>query len=144
MIYLASDHAGFKLKTKVKKYLTKQHIVFVDLGTDSENSVDYPMFAGVLAKKVLENNATGILICGTGIGMSIAVNRYHNIRGALCYSSKMAFFARQHNDANVLVLPGRNRLVAFRLKGIIKTFLNTKFEGGRHKHRIDMIEQLQK
>lgn len=144
MIYLASDHAGFKLKVKAKKYLTKQNIAFIDLGTESESPVDYPTYAGVLAKNVLDNNAMGILICGTGIGMSIAVNRYHNIRGALCYSSKMACFARQHNDANVLVLPGRNRLVAFRLKRIIKTFLNTEFEGGRHKHRIDMIEQVQK
>lgn len=141
MIYLASDHAGFALKEKIKKHFDKQGLEYVDLGTTSDESVDYPIYAKKLANKVLEDeNSKGILVCGTGIGMSIAVNRFKRIRGALCASVKNAYFARRHNNANVLIMGGRNKLMGFKYKKIINTFINTEFEGGRHKKRIELLD----
>ena len=145
MIFIASDHAGVDLKDKVEKYLTKCELEFIDLGTNSTVSVDYPFYAKLLAENVLKNeNAIGILICGTGIGMSIAVNRFSKIRGALCRTAKNAYFARRHNNANVLVLGGRDKLTQFGYKKIVKTFLSTQFEGGRHQRRIDLIDSQEK
>lgn len=141
MIFVASDHAGVDLKDKIEKYLTKNGLEFVDLGTNTSVSVDYPFYAKLLAESVLKDEKNvGILICGTGIGMSIAVNRFPNIRGALCRTSKNAYFSRLHNNANVIVLGGRDKLTCFNYKKIIKTFLNTQFEGGRHQRRIDLID----
>ena len=141
MIFVASDHAGVVLKEKVEKYLTKKKIEFVDLGTNSSVSVDYPFYAKLLAENVIsaENNI-GILICGTGIGMSIAVNRFAKIRGALCRTAKNAYYAKLHNNANVLILGGRDKLTCFNYKKIVNTFLTTQFEGGRHQRRIDLID----
>lgn len=141
MIYVASDHAGFELKEKIKQYLDKLELEYIDLGANSTESVDYPFYAKALAEEVASSeNARGILICGTGIGMSIAVNRFKKVRGALCCSVKMAKLARQHNDANVLVLGARSKTMKFKYKKIINTFLNTNFEGGRHIKRVELLD----
>ena len=131
-IFIASDHAGFRLKEFLKK-----HFELIDLGTDSESSCDYPIFAKKLAEKINGENC-GILICGTGIGMSIAANRFSHIRAALCVNETMAELARQHNDANVLVLGARIIFEDTALKCVEK-FLSTDFEGGRHQRRISLI-----
>ena len=134
-IYIASDHAGFKLKSQLLKIFPKM----ADLGTKSNESVDYPDFAHKLTRSVLRNkNNVGVLICGTGVGMSIAANRKKGIRAGLVSNIETARLIRQHNDANVLVLPGRfiNTIEA---KKCVQTFLSTKFESGRHKKRINKI-----
>ena len=134
-VYIASDHAGFKLKKNLLKIFPN----FEDLGTKSEESVDYPDFAHKLTKQVLKNKENmGILICGTGVGMSIAANRKKGIRAGLVNNSKTARLIRQHNDANVLVLPGRF-IDNIEAKKCVKTFLTSKFESGRHKKRIKKI-----
>ena len=134
-IYIASDHAGFKLKEKLIKIFPKIN----DLGTKSEDSVDYPDFAHKLTKEVLKNKkSVGILICGTGVGMSIAANRKKGIRAGLATNSKIARLIRCHNDANVLVLPGRF-INTSEAKKSVQAFISTKFESGRHKKRINKI-----
>ncbi len=134
-IYIASDHAGFDMKTK----LCNDFKTFVDLGTNSNESVDYPDLAHKLTTKISQNeNSFGILICGTGVGMSIAANRKKGIRAALVTSSEVARLVRQHNDANVLVLPGRF-MEDQNAKKCVKIFLETEFEAGRHKKRIEKI-----
>lgn len=137
MIYLASDHGGYKLKEKVKKTLEKLKCDYIDLGTNGEDSVSYVSFAKTLCENVLNNkNSKGILICKSGIGMSIVANRFKGIRAGLCYNKKAAKMSRKHNDCNVLVLKGKS----LTYKSIIKTFIFTEFEGGRHKERIDSID----
>jgi ribose 5-phosphate isomerase B len=139
-IAIASDHAGYKMKEMIKKFLEKNEYKVLDLGTNSEESVDYPDFAQKLAKKILEKKADqGILICGTGIGMSIAANRFKGIRAALCHHSQIARLSRQHDDANVLCL-GERMIGDEVAKECTKTFLNTKFEGGRHTRRVSKID----
>ena len=134
-IYIASDHAGFDLKTKILENFPK----FYDLGTNTKESVDYPDFAHKLTKQVLKNKKNiGILICGTGVGMSIAANRKKGIRAALVTSSEVARLVRQHNDANVLVIPGRF-MEDEEAKNCVQTFINTEFEAGRHKKRVEKI-----
>ena len=134
-VYIASDHAGFKLKSQLLKIFPK----VVDLGTKSDESVDYPDFAHKLTKQVLKNKENiGILICGTGVGMSIVANRKKGIRAGLAFNSRIARLIRKHNDANVLVLPGRF-IKSNEAKKSVQTFLSTKFESGRHKKRIDKI-----
>ena len=134
-IYIASDHAGFTLKEKLIKIFPKIN----DLGTKSEDSVDYPDFAHKLTKEVLKNKkSVGILICGTGVGMSIAANRKKGIRAGLATNSKIARLIRCHNDANVLVLPGRF-INTSEAKKSVQAFISTKFESGRHKKRINKI-----
>ena len=134
-IYISSDHAGFDLKTKLLENFPK----FYDLGTYTKESVDYPDFAHKLTKQVLKNKKNiGILICGTGVGMSIAANRKKGIRAGLVNNSKTARLIRKHNDANVLVLPGRFINTSDANK-CVKAFLTTKFESGRHKKRINKI-----
>jgi len=141
MIYIACDHQGYQTKLKVLKFLTKNGVEFEDLGTNSTDSVDYPDFAKKVGTNVLEHKDTmGILICMTGIGMSMAVNRFKGIRGALCHTVKDAYCARFHNDANVLVLSARD--CGSKHKKIINTFLNTQFEGGRHIRRIEKMDKL--
>lgn len=136
-IFVASDHAGFKLKEFLKSKFN-----LVDLGTNSEEPCDYPIFAGKLTARVKPDDK-GILICGSGIGMSIAANRNENIRAALCVNEEMAELARRHNDANVIVLGARiiSNKVA---QACIEKFLSTEFEGGRHQIRIDLINDLKK
>ena len=134
-LYIASDHAGFALKSK----LCDRFESLVDLGTNSEESVDYPDFAHKLTNEVLKDPGNlGILICGTGVGMSIAANRVKGIRAGLVSNNEIARLIRQHNNANVLVLPGRFMDEEEAIKSV-KTFIETEFEAGRHQARIDKI-----
>ena len=138
-IFLSSDHGGFNLKTSIYKFLNDHHYDVADLGSFSLESVDYPDYANLMAKNIKNNiNARGILFCGTGIGISIAANRYPHIRAALCTNVEMASKSRMHNDANVLSLGGRiiDDNIA---KEIVIKFLNTHFEEGRHRLRVDKI-----
>ena len=138
-IFLSSDHAGFELKEKVKHYLIKNFIEFEDLGCASLDPVDYPDCAKILSKKLItENDSKGILFCGTGIGISMAANRFPHIRAALCTSVEMASKSRKHNNANVLALGGRIVKDELALE-IVKEFLDTDFEAGRHSLRVDKI-----
>ena len=140
MLYIGADHAGFNLKSKLVDYLSSKNVQFEDVGTFSEESVDYPLIAQKLCLKILDGDK-GILICGTGIGMSIASNRFKNIRAALCYDVESAKLARNHNNANVLVLKGRNQDTQLSIK-IVEAFLTEAFEGGRHQRRIDELNDL--
>lgn len=142
MIAIACDHAGYERKLDIIKFLEKNGVEFMDLGTNSTDSVDYPAFAKLVAEKIVSKECEkGILICGSGIGMSIAVNRYIGVRGALCLNKKMAKLSRQHNNANVLCLPARNFPLC-KTKIIIKAFLSANFEGGRHIKRVEMIDEI--
>lgn len=141
MLYLAADHAGFELKKQLKNWLDKQKIKFQDLGPLSEVAVDYPDYAHKLASLVVQKRAQGILICGTGLGMSIAANRWRGIRAARCGSELDAKLAREHNNANVLTLGARQISVA-KAQKILQKFLTTKFAGGRHQRRVRKIESL--
>jgi ribose 5-phosphate isomerase B len=138
-IFMSADHGGFKLKNHIFNLSNKMNFETVDLGTVSLDSVDYPDYSNLLTEKLKKNkNSCGILFCGTGIGMSIAANRYSHIRAALCTSIEMASLSRKHNDANVLVLGGRI-LDSNIAKDIFIEFLNTKFEEGRHKNRLNKL-----
>lgn len=143
-IAIASDHAGFEMKDFVKSYLEKKGIFFKDFGTDSEESVDYPDFAKKVCEAVLsEGFERGILVCGTGLGMSISANRFVGIRAVLCHDLYTAEYSRLHNDANVLCLPGR--LIGKGLaEKILDLWFSTPFEGGRHRKRIDKIDEIAK
>lgn len=139
-IFIGSDHAGFQLKENVKVFLEKKKFKINDLGTFSEESCDYPDFAKKVAEKVAkEKNSFGILICGTGIGMSIAANKIKGIRAALVQDEFTAKKAREHNNANVLCL-GARVIDSEKAKKILNIFLNTDFEGGRHSKRVEKIE----
>jgi ribose 5-phosphate isomerase B len=138
-IFLSSDHGGFELKTSVINFLKEGNYDVEDLGCFSLESVDYPDYANLMAKNIKNNiNSFGILFCGTGIGVSIAANRHSHIRAALCTSVEMASKSRKHNDANVLALGGRilNNLI---IKNIVFQFLNTDFEEGRHRLRVNKL-----
>jgi len=138
-VFLASDHAGFVLKKRISKFLTTKGIKILDLGTKNSSSVDYPDFAHLLAKKMKEkDNNFGILVCGSGIGMSMAANRHKNIRAALCHNAKSAKLSRMHNNANVIALGSRLIKKDVALK-CVNIFLKTEFEGGRHLKRIKKI-----
>ncbi len=141
-IAFGSDHAGFQLKERMKEYLAGKSMEIVDAGTDSEDPVDYPDFAAAVAKLVAAGAADrGILVCGSGIGMSIAANRFAGVRAALCHSAEAAELSRRHNDANILVLAGRTT-DAETARSIIDVWLDTDFEGGRHRKRLNKIESL--
>tara|TARA_E500000331_G_scaffold323937_1_gene339848 strand:- start:966 stop:1412 length:447 start_codon:yes stop_codon:yes gene_type:complete len=137
-ILIASDHAGYKLKESIKKYLFKKKKSVLDLGPKNENSVDYPLYAHLLAKKIRSKNQFGILVCGSGTGMTITANKHKKVRAALCYNVKSTKLSRLHNNANVISLGARltKKNVALRC---INIFLKTKFEGGRHLRRINKI-----
>jgi len=138
-VFLASDHAGFVLKQKISKFLTSKEIKILDLGTKNSSSVDYPDFAHLLAKKMkAKDNNIGILVCGSGIGMSMVANRHKNIRAALCHNIKSAKLSRMHNNANVLALGARLTKKEVALK-CVNIFLKTPFEGGRHLRRVKKI-----
>ena len=138
-VILASDHAGFKLKEEIKKFLTKKKQEVMDLGTKNTNSVDYPDYAHLLSKKMGKNkNQFGILICGSGAGMSMAANKHKNIRAALCYNTKSARLSRLHNNANVMTIGSRLIKKNVALK-CVSTFLKTNFDGGRHLRRVKKI-----
>jgi len=138
-VILASDHAGFKLKEDIKKFLIKKRKKILDLGTKNNNSVDYPDYAHLLSKKMKRNkNQFGILICGSGTGMSMVANKHKNIRAALCYNLKSTKLSRSHNNANVMTLGSRliKKKVALQC---VNAFLKTNFVGGRHTRRIKKI-----
>ena len=138
-IFISSDHAGFKLKEIIKNYLKRNKLVFFDFGPDSDDRVDYPDFAHKVAKKVkISKNNVGIIVCGSGMGMSIAANRHKNIRAAQCFNVKSTKLSRLHNDANIITLGSRLLTKKNALK-MVSVFLKTKFEGGRHLKRIKKI-----
>tara|TARA_B100000900_G_scaffold280704_1_gene240136 strand:- start:64 stop:516 length:453 start_codon:yes stop_codon:yes gene_type:complete len=138
-IFISSDHAGFKLKENIKKYLSKNNISFQDMGPSNDTKVDYPDFAHKVAKKVKTHKKNmGILVCGSGMGMNIAANRHKKIRAAQCFNLKSAKLSRLHNDANIITL-GSRLLTKKNALNCINVFLNTKFEGGRHSKRIKKI-----
>ena len=138
-LFISSDHAGYKLKEEIKKKF-KNKYSFLDLGTDnSKVSVNYPDYAHKLCKKVANNSKNiGILVCGSGMGMSMAANKHKKIRAAMCYSVKNTKLSRLHNNANIITLGSRltKKNTAFKC---IDTFINTKFEGGRHNKRVKKI-----
>ena len=138
-VILASDHAGFKLKEEIKKFLIKKSKKVLDLGTKNTSSVDYPDYAHLLSKKMKKSkNQFGILICGTGVGMSMAANKHKNIRAALCYNIKSTKLSRQHNNANVITMGARLIKKSVALK-CVNVFLKTNFDGGRHSRRVKKI-----
>lgn len=138
-IGLASDHAGYPLKERVKEWLTQMGYEYKDYGTNSTDSCDYPIFGHALATAVENGECNaGIAICGTGNGINMSVNHHKGVRGALCWMPEIAALARQHNDANILVMPGRF-IEEATAKECVETFLGTEFEGGRHQRRIDAI-----
>jgi len=138
-LFISSDHAGYNLKEQIKKKFKKKYL-FHDLGTDnSKVSVNYPDYAHQLCKKVAKNTKNiGILVCGSGMGMSMAANRHKKIRAAVCYSAKNTKLSRLHNNANIITLGSRltKKNTAFKC---IEIFVNTKFEGGRHNRRVRKI-----
>ena len=138
-VFISSDHAGYRLKEQIKKKFSKKFI-FEDLGTyNSKNSVNYPDYAHSLCKKVSKNYQNmGILVCGSGMGMSMAANKHKKIRAAVCYSVKNTKLSRLHNNANIITL-GSRLLSTKNALNFVNVFLNTKFEGGRHSKRINKI-----
>ncbi len=138
-VSLASDHAGFNLKEKLKKYLRRKKIKVLDLGPKNNNSVDYPDFAKKVARNVVSKKSNiGILVCGSGTGMAMAANKVKKIRAAVCYNNVSTSLSRKHNNANILALGSRltKKSTAFRL---VNVFLSTKFEGGRHLKRVKKV-----
>jgi ribose 5-phosphate isomerase B len=140
IIPIACDHGGFEMKEYLVKHLSDLGFMVKDLGTFSKDSVDYPDFIHPLAKVINDGiYKLGIIICGSGNGAQMVANKYPHVRAALCWNVEIARLARQHNDANILSLPGR--FVSFELAGeMAEVFLNTPFEGGRHLTRVDKIE----
>jgi ribose-5-phosphate isomerase B len=137
---IASDHAGVDYKKRLIEHLEKQGYDCINLGTDTEESVDYPVYADRVCGKITSGECElGILICGTGIGMSIAANKHRGIRAALCSDTESAALTRQHNDANVLCL-GARILPFEKAVQVTDAFLNAEFLGGRHQRRVDMLE----
>ena len=137
-IIIGSDHGGFNLKTEIVKHLQKLGYEVSDLGCYNTDSCDYPVIASAVAEKVLEENAKGILVCGTGIGVSIAANRHKGIRASHCTDTFTARMTRMHNDSNILCLGERITGVGLALD-IVDIWLKTEFEGGRHLRRVEML-----
>jgi ribose 5-phosphate isomerase B len=143
-IIIGSDHAGFPLKETVKRYVAGLGYTVTDAGTDSPANADYPDFGATVAQRVSAREFDrGILVCGSGVGMSIVANRFPGVRAALCLDEETARMSRLHNDANILVFAGR-RTDEEAAKSIARLWLNTKFEGGRHQRRLDKIGELGK
>ena len=143
MIALANDHSGIALKEEIKKLLDQRGLEYKDFGTNTEASVDYPIYGESVAKAVVSGECDrGIIICGTGIGISIAANKVRGARAALCTDCFMAEMTRRHNDANILALGARVLGHGLALK-IVETFLDTEVEGGRHARRVDIISAIE-
>ena len=141
-IAVASDHGGFKLKEEVKAHLLERGLEVLDLGTHTEDSVDYPAYGKACGEAVASSQADcGIVVCGTGIGISIAANKVKGVRCGLCTSVEMATLTKQHNNANVLALGGRTTETGLAME-IVDAWLDTEFEGGRHQRRVDMLDQM--
>lgn len=139
-IAIAADHGGFEMKQQLIEHYAGQGIVFHDLGTSSLESVDYPDYAALMSQEILTKKADlGILVCGTGIGISIAANRHKGIRAAILYNEQVAALSRQHNNANVAVFGGRTMPLDEVIKAF-DVFLKTEFEGGRHSRRIGKMD----
>lgn len=142
-VIIGSDHRGYGLKRILLSFLKKRNIEYFDAGTNSEDSVDYPDYAKAVAKRILSGEFTrGILICGSGIGMSIAANRFSDIRAALCLNTYMAEMSRKHSDANVLVLSSEQTDKEL-AQEILEVWFTADFEGGRHKWRLDKIKKIE-
>ncbi len=142
-VVIACDHAAYRLKEQIKTLLGSLGVACTDLGTDSEESVDYPDFARRVAEAVQREAVRGILCCGTGIGLSIAANKFAGVRAALCHDSFTAKMSREHNDANVLVVGSRVVVDPEQVRAIVHTWLETDFQGGRHQRRLDKIRELE-
>ncbi len=142
-IIIGSDHAGFQMKESVKTYLKKVGIKYEDIGPDDEESVDYPVYGIKVSRAVSKGEfERGILICGTGIGMSMVANRFPRVRAALCNHIFSTLMSRQHNDSNLLVMGGR--VIGESLAHeIVKTWLETPFEGGRHQNRLGLFDEVE-
>ncbi len=138
-ISISSDHAGFELKESIKKFLIKKKFLVLDLGPRDYRSVDYPDYAKKLAKNIISKKSdTGILVCGSGIGMAMSANRFKKIRAAVCYNVKSTKLSRSHNNANIIAIGSRLTKKNLALK-LLMIFLKTKFDGGRHKRRTNKI-----
>lgn len=138
-ICIASDHGGFDLKSRLIEYLKKQDFEVSDLGCNGKDSVDYPVYGSMVGEAITQGHYDrGILICGTGIGISISANRFSSVRAALCYDLTTARLCREHNDANVLALGARQTAPEL-AEEIVSMFLSTEFEGGRHQRRVDQL-----
>ena len=138
-ISISSDHAGFKLKEKIKNYLLKKRIKVIDLGPKNSNSVDYPDFAKKVARSVITKKSNvGILVCGSGTGMAMSANKFKKIRAAVCYNKASTSLSRKHNNANIIALGSRLTKNSTALK-LVNIFLSTKFEGGRHLRRVKKV-----
>ena len=143
MIVIGSDHGGFKLKEEIKRYFEEKEIKYEDKGTFSEESIDYPNIAKAVAKDVSDKKADiGILICRSGIGMSMVANKFKEVRCAVCYQEQTAKFSRMHNNANMLAL-GADYISTNEAICIIRQFLATEFEGGRHEARVNLISEIE-
>lgn len=141
MIAIGSDHGGYHLKQYLKEYLTAHNIPVLDVGTDSETSCDYPVYAHKLCEQILNGTCEkGILVCGTGIGMSISANKHKGIRAAACSDAYSAKYSRLHNDANVLCI-GERVIGCGLAVELVEVFLSASFEGGRHQRRVDQMER---
>ena len=141
-IAVAADHGGYKLKEKVKEHLLERGIEVEDLGTHSEESVDYPIYGKLCGEAVASGQADlGVVVCGTGIGISIAANKVHGIRCGLCTSVEMAHLTKQHTNANILALGGRTTGEELAME-IVDEWLDTQYEGGRHQRRVEMLDNL--
>ena len=142
-IAIGADHAGFEDKEKIKRQLEALGVEYEDVGTDSTESVDYPVYAQKVAEKVSSGEVErGILVCGSGNGMQIAANKVRGIRAALAWNEETARLARQHNDANVLSVPAR-MISPEVVSKVIVSYLEAEFEGGRHARRVDEINELE-
>lgn len=142
---IGADHRGFNLKSRIKEYLSNNSHQVIDFGTFNKESVDYPEIALKVANAVAKKRAKfGIIICFSGQGMAITANKVKNIRAAICTDKELAYYARAHNDANVLVLPARTIRYKRQWQPIIETFFKTKFEGGRHQRRLNIIKKYEK
>ncbi|MBR4885959.1 MAG: ribose 5-phosphate isomerase B [Muribaculaceae bacterium] len=138
-IAFASDHAGYEMKKKIEEFVVAKGYEFVDFGTDSEESCDYPDFAHLAAQAIEKGECDfGIAMCGSGNGIQMTLNKHQQIRAALCWQPEIAALAKQHNNANVLVLPARF-IDEATAKQIVEAYLDAEFEGGRHQRRIDKI-----
>ena len=143
MIIIGSDHGGYKLKEEIKKYLEEKEIKYKDLGTYEEESVDYPDIASKVSQEVQKNRENqGILICRSGIGMSIVANKFKGIRCALCHNEYTAKYSRLHNNSNILAM-GADDVDINEAIRILRMWLATNFEGGRHEERIKLIEEIE-
>lgn len=144
MIIIGSDHGGYRLKEELKRYLDEKEISYKDLGTNSELSVDYPNIAKSVCKEVQKDKQNkGILICRSGYGMAMVANKFRGIRSAPCFNEQSAKFSKLHNNTNVLAL-GADYITTNEAICILRMWLATEFEGGRHSHRLELVEEIEK